>query len=160
MHISLASFRPSVRRQTSQLFVLITEQPPTAHLNSPARSSGGSFPPPAWHESFLRPPLWPPSGRAAHALNPAKRVNLPALIKIASFVGLSLPPSSCPWWHNGAGNFPPQRWLKKDWPLEKWRCVALFYDDLARNKPHLILSPHLLTLTRFPEWKDDYEGCE
>lgn len=68
----------------------------TAHLNSPARPSGGSFPPPAWHESFLWPPLWPPSAQAGYALNPARRVNLPALIKIASFVAPFLPLSSCP----------------------------------------------------------------
>ncbi len=90
VHISPASSKPSVKWQTSQLFVLITEQPPTADVNFPARPSGGSFPPPAWHESFLWPPLWPPSAWAAYALSPARRVNLPALIKIASFVGLSL----------------------------------------------------------------------
>lgn len=77
------------------------------------------IPTPAWHESFLRRPLWPSLARAAYALNPARRVNLPDLIKIASFAALSLSPSSCTWWHNGAGKFLLQSWLKKTNPLKK-----------------------------------------
>lgn len=69
---------------------------------------------------------WPPSASTAYAWNPARRVNLPALIKIASFVLLSLLPSSCPWWHNGAGNFPPQSWLKRTDPWKNWSVLHYF----------------------------------
>lgn len=141
VHISCsAPCDRGVTWQISQLFILITEQPSTAHLDSPAHPSGGSFPPPppAWHESFLRSPLWPQSSRATSASGPAGQVNLPALIKIASFVAFSLSLSSRPWrWE-----LPAAALTQKDKPLEKTNvCSTIFWMSLQKkkNKPHLIL---------------------
>lgn len=137
VHISPASPGPSVRRQTSPLFVLIIEQPPTAHLNSPARPSGGLFSNPCHGMThFYERHFGPHRAQAAYALNPARRVNLPALIKIASFVAPPLPPSSCPRWHNGAGNVPLQHWLKRTGPLEKWSSTILWWIG-EKKKSHI-----------------------
>lgn len=129
MNISPAGSRPSVRRQTSRLFVLIIEQPPTAHLNSLSRSSGGSFPPLLGMSHFYdhhfgshRP--------SPSTVKPSLASKSAALIKIASFVALSIPLSSYPWWHNGAGNFPLQSWFRRTSPWNNGG--VLLYDELAR----------------------------
>lgn len=129
MNISPAGSRPSVRRQTSRLFVLIIEQPPTAHLNSLSRSSRGSFPPLLGMSHFYdhhfgshRP--------SPSTVKPSLASKSAALIKIASFVALSIPLSSYPWWHNGAGNFPLQSWFRR---TSTWNNGGvLLYDELAR----------------------------
>lgn len=110
--------------------------------------------PPAWHESFLRSPLWPQSSRATSASGPAGRVNLPALIKIASFVAFSLSLSSCPWrWE-----LPAAVLTQKDKPLEKTKvCSTIFWMSLQKKyKPHLILllvrRDRLLWMNRKSPW--------
>lgn len=129
MNISPAGSRPSVRRQTSRLFVLIIEQPPTAHLNSLSRSSRVSFQPLLGMSHFYdhhfgshRP--------SPSTVKPSLASKSAALIKIASFVALSIPLSSYPWWHNGAGNFPLQSWFRR---TSTWNNGGvLLYDELAR----------------------------
>lgn len=82
------------------MFILITVQPLTAHLLffTPPRAA---FQPPSCHESFLSLVLLPSPSRATYASNTDRGVNLPAVIKTASFV-VHLPSSSSrPWWHNG-----------------------------------------------------------
>lgn len=73
-------------------------------LIPPPVPQGAFFPPLPGMSHFYDCHFGPPSARASHALNPAHRVNLPALIKMASFVMRFLPTSLVPN-DNGHGNF-------------------------------------------------------
>lgn len=124
-------------------------------LIPPPVPCGGSIPPPPWHESFLRPPLWPPSARAAYALNPARRVNLPALIKIASFVtvSLSLSLSLRPLVPDGIMVLGTSLCSadSKRLTLGKMKVCSTILWWVGKKKSHIMLPPYLLALTWFPE---------
>lgn len=93
-----------IRWQIPQLFSLITAQPLTAYLLlfffffAPPWAA---FQGPSCHESFLWLPLLPSPSWPTYASNTDRGVNLPEVIKTASFVAQLLSSSSHPWWHNG-----------------------------------------------------------
>lgn len=101
------SLLAAIRWQISQLFILITALPPTAHHFLSfffLHLNGLLSTPPSHHESFLWLPLQPSPSWATSASNTGRGVNLPAVIKTACFVD-PLPSSSFhPWWHNGVKN--------------------------------------------------------
>lgn len=152
LHRAYFLFRlePAVTWQISVLFILITEQPSTAHLDSPAHPSRGSFP--GWHESFLRSPLWPQSFQAAAAPGPAGRVNLPVLIKIAPFVALCVPLSPVLGTSLCSADSEGQ--------ISGGNGGVKHYFFFLMTAQKIILShlSHGWSLTEFSKWKGNHDG--
>lgn len=96
------SLLAAIRWRISQLFILITAQPPTAHHFLFFSFLFAPLPPHlSQRESFLGLPLQPSASWASFASNAGRGINLSAVIKTAGFVAPLPSSSSRPWWHNG-----------------------------------------------------------